>query len=116
MRHQRFEVGKQLADRLVPSLPSASYVAVVYYCWLHGTAHKSATSSSGLPLTVFAESISQIARGSKLSPRRTKEIVADLERAGVFETEWTGRGVYPSRRIIRHTIYLPPSVGCERES
>ena len=108
---QRFEVGRLLIQNLIPTLPSASYAAVVLYCWVQGRAHKTAKSGSGHPLTVFQESADQIAKGTALSKRRARAIIADLERSGVFETEWIGRGVWPSRRIITHKKYAPQERG-----
>ena len=113
---QRFEVGRLLIENLIPTLPSASYAAVVLYCWIQGRAHKTAKSASGHRLTVFAESADQIARGTALSKRRVRAILADLESAGVFETEWVGRGVWPSRRIITHKKYIPQKRGETRDT
>ncbi len=94
----RFGTGKNLATFLLPTLPNATYTAVILYCWLMGQ-----QKSEGV--TEFNESNQQIADACNVTARHITRIIKDLESQGIIETVWMGRGTWPSKRLIRSKRY-----------
>lgn len=100
----RFGTGKNLATFLLPTLPNSTYAAVILYCWLMGE-----QKSEGV--TEFNESNNQIAEACKISPRHVSRVIGDLERQGIVETIWKGRGKWPAKRLIRSKTYKAANRG-----
>lgn len=94
----RWEQGRRLYSAVCPSLPTASHVAVIAYCWFN---------ASGVDCR-FSVAHCQIAEATKLSRSSVKRIMADLIRGGVVRTtkESVGRG-HASERVVTGKPYRP---------
>lgn len=92
----RWQQGRKLYRVVCPSLPTASHVAVLMFCWFNGT---------GIDCR-FSVAHCQIAQATKLSRPSVKRIMADLIRGGVIRTtkESTGRG-YTTERVVTGKPY-----------
>ena len=99
----RFGTGKNLATFMLPTLPNATYTAVILYCWLMG-------QQKAEGITEFNESNNQIAEACNVSARHVTRIIKDLEGQGIIKTIWRGRGTWPSKRIIRSKTYKDSQV------
>ena len=95
----RWEQGRRIVDIISPTLPTASHVAVLMYCWFRARGRECA----------FSEARSQIAKATRLSEESVKRLLRDLERGGVIKTTEVslGRGNV-CRRIVTG---MPYSVG-----
>lgn len=100
-KDNRWENGRAIITNMLPTLPSASYAAVVMYCWFQASGKD----------TRFDESCGQIGKACKLSERQVRRIMSDLERAGCVETISKGCGMRAStRRLIRRKYTNHPEV------
>ena len=98
----RWEQGRRLYSAVCPSLPTASHVAVLMFCWFH---------ASGRDCR-FSVAHCQIAEATKLSYERVRKIMSDLVAGGVVKTthESAGRGHAP-KRLVTGKPYHPPKGG-----
>lgn len=87
----RWPQGRRLYEKVCPTLPTTSHVAVLMVCWFHGSGRN----------CDFSVAHVQIAKATKLSYERVRKIMADLVAGGVVVTveDSIGRGYAPKRQI-----------------
>jgi hypothetical protein len=88
---KRWQQGRRLYEKVCPSLPTPSHVAVLMYCWFNAYGED----------CHFNVAHCQIANATKLSYERVRKIMADLVTANVVVNvkDSRGRGYAPHRRI-----------------
>jgi len=97
----RWQIGRELYARICPSLPTASHVAVLMFCWFQ---------ASGKDCR-FSVAHCQIANVTKLSRERVRKIMSDLVAGGVVRPvrDSIGPG-YACERAITGKPYHPKRV------
>lgn len=86
---KRFEQVNDLVDRIAPTLPAATHVAVVLVAWRHATNGR------------FRLSASQVAKSVSGSLRNVRRVLDELEEGGVIVKVSDEQGTIP--RTYRFT-------------
>lgn len=92
----RWESGRHIHDKVLPTLDNASQAAVLMFCWFHARGAD----------CVFDATSKQVGDALKIKPRTARRILRELEHGGVIKTVsgGVGRG-NPSKRIITGRPY-----------
>jgi len=99
---RRWEQGRHLYQKVCPTLPTPSHVAVLMYCWFN---------ASGKDCR-FSVAQCQIAEATTLSFGRVRKIMRELTDGGVIKTleASSGRG-YAPKRMVTGRVYRPQKGG-----